>query len=127
MSVWSNGSAKEKLIKHFMNIFFKEACFPSQEDYAETDHKVSFSSFSSLHPKNILLLNDSPQDPSKSKIHGSFLSRLDAMGNEFDHEFWDAVLCDISLNSDYGWHCNCCKNGAKCMPKKQGSEVTNYK
>ena len=111
-----------------MNMLLKEAFFLYQEEYAETDHKVSFSTLASLHPENVLLLNDSPKDQCKYKIHENFLLKLDAMGNKYNHEFWDTVLCDISPNSDC-WLalCDSCKNGVRFIPKKQGSEVTNYR
>ena len=50
LTVWNNEGGKEKLTKHYMNMFLKEAFFLYKEEYAETEHKVSFLTSASLRP-----------------------------------------------------------------------------
>ena len=82
MTIWNDEGGKEKLTKHYMNMFLKEVFFLCQEEYAETENKVSFSIFASLRSEIVLLMNDSLKDQCKCKIYENFLLKLDAMGNK---------------------------------------------
>ena len=70
ITVWDD-SEKKKLRKYFFAMFFREA----HEVYCQTqDNPVSFSTFCNLHPKNVLLLADSPKDQCRCLIHENLFS-----------------------------------------------------
>ena len=51
---------------------FSEAFSLYHEQLVDTDFDIHYSTFCSLHPRNFLLLNDTPKDQSKCKIQENF-------------------------------------------------------
>lgn len=115
VTIWANGK-KEKLQKHYMTMFLKEAFYIFKEE--NPNIKIGYSKFCSLRPKNVLLLKETPADQCKCKIHENFILKLKSLSPKctYSSEFWKNVLCDDNLDS-FCWKnmCHKCSNG-KLMP-----------
>ena len=103
ITVWKNGK-KKKLRKYFLTMFLKEAHAIFQSTYGEVMH---FSAFCKLRSINVLLLEGTPVDQCKYKLHKNFRLLLKA-------------LC-ISYNSSSCWLGDClqCKIKVKKSLKNQ--------
>ena len=118
MTVWNDDGNKEKLTKHYMNMFLREAFALYREEFGNTEFDIQRSTFCSLRPRNVLLLNDTPKDQCKCKTHENFFLMLEAMGISYCKNIWDTLLCYTNGNSSC-WLgvCDKCKNGCKLQPR----------
>ena len=63
---------------------------------------MHFSAFCELRPKNILLLEDTPVDQCKCKLHENFRLLLKALCIRYNSSWWLDKLCKSqSLNSSF--------------------------
>ena len=112
-------------------MYLHEAYAVFKETRQEDEEMSSLSAFCKLRPKNVLLLNDTPEDTCKCQTHENLFLKLDAMGCTYDSSFWSfwgEVLCDTSENSNC-WlsKCDDYREGKKFSPKKQIDSITIYK
>ena len=102
ITIWENGIKKCKR-KYYLTlaIFLQE----SYKIYTELplSHKVKFSKFGDLCPKNVFLLKQSPLGKCKCIIHNSnFINKLKAVSIFYDScSFWDTVLSNNTKNLQY--------------------------
>ena len=122
ITVWENG-IKEKLQKHYMTMFLKEAFSVFKEENQEL--VIGFSKFCSLRPKNVLLLKNTPSDQCKCKVHENLILKLKALKYSYSNSFWEKILCDVKINSAC-WQnrCEaCCDGKLLLMPANSDDEV----
>ena len=97
ITVWKDDGTREKLTKHYMNVFVRDVFF--------LEFNVGRSTFFSLRPKNILLLKDSPKDQSKCKTHENLILKLEAMGVIYDQVSERLFSVTVPLTVVVGWGC----------------------
>lgn len=124
VTVWENG-IKQKLQKHYMTMFLKEAYYIFKE--SNPNFKIGFSKFCSLRPKNVLLVNETPAYQCLCKTHENFILKINALSPQhmYSNKFWTNVLCDNSLDS-VCWknECEKCKDGKQIMqPSEPGKKI----
>ena len=66
ITIWSE-KGKVKLTKYYLTMFLKEAHFMYCKE--DPEHKVGFSLFCNLKPKNVLQLGVTPKNKCKCKVH----------------------------------------------------------
>ena len=66
MTVWTDGK-KERLRKHYLTMFLREAFSVFDETHPEIN--LGFSTFCRLRPANVLLLKNTPEDQCKCKTY----------------------------------------------------------
>lgn len=90
ITVWKNGK-KEKLQKHYLTMYLKEAFFIFKESNLNVE--IGFSKFCSLRPKNVLLMKETPAHQCLCKIHQNFMLKLSALSSQvYSNEFWNQIL-----------------------------------
>ena len=127
MTIWTvNG--KQKVCKHYLPMFLREAYAFCLDSCIKKNEKCSFSTFCNPQPKNVLLMGNSPLHQCKCQIHENLFSKLEAMGLTYDSSWWESVLCNTLANSDC-WknECKICMDGKNFDPSKSLSAITPYK
>ena len=111
---WENGTKKHKT-KYYLTMFLQEAYKISTE--LPVSDKGKFSKFCDLHPKNVLLLKQSPADQCKCKIHENLINNLKLLSIlHYSGSFWDDALCNNTTNSQYWqWNCEICADDKKVI------------
>ena len=95
-------------------MYLKEAYALYLESCEKDEDKCSSSTFCNFHPKNVLLLDESPKQQCKCQIHENLFIKLEAMGIYYEKDWWNTMLCDSTPNSD------CWKNMCKeCIDGKK--------
>ena len=91
------------------------------------DCEIGFSLFTSLRPKNVLLL----KNQCECSVHENSYLLLNALGVNIDKiSFWQIVLCD---SEDYTSSCwwrecnNCCNGEAIPFPNILSNRIISYK
>ena len=113
MTIWTEGGRK-RVWKYFLTMYLKEAYALYLESCEKDDDKCSSSTFCNFHPKNVLLLDESPKQQCKCQIHENLFIKLEAMGIYYEKDWWNTMLCDSTPNSD------CWKNMCKeCIDGKK--------
>ena len=111
MTIWEGGERK-RVRKHFLTMYLKECYSLFKKLYPEEE--VSFSKFASLRPANVLLLNATPRDQCKCKLHENFRMKLKALNVNYDgEEFWGTYLCESDELQNECWRNDCvnCQSG----------------
>ena len=62
--------------------------------------------FCDLHPKNVLLLRDSPKDQCKCMIQENLFLKRTVIGISYDSTLWYNVQCNGKSNNDC-WESKC--------------------
>ena len=126
ITVWNKGFGRQRLRRHYMNMFIREAhaVFLST---LEDGQKCSLSWFRQQRPQNVLLLENTPMDTCKCIIHTNFQLKLDALGMPYENAMWDSLLCDSSPNSRC-WlgECDECSSGNKLKVKRDLEAMVDY-
>ena len=65
MTIWTE-EGRKRVWKYFLTIYLKEA-YALYLESCEKDAKCSFSTFCNFHPKNVLLLDESPKNSAESR------------------------------------------------------------
>ena len=127
ITIWDE-FGKQHLQKHYLTMYIREAYAVFKATRPENEEMCSLSKFYKLRPKNVLLLDDIPEDTCKCQTHENLFLKLEAMGDSYEGSFWTQVLCDTTENSDC-WLSKCeeCKDGKKFVPKLPMDQMTNYK
>ena len=68
MTIWTK-NGKQKVRKHYLTMFLREAYALYLDSCINEDEKCSFSTFRNLRPKNIMLMGSSPSRECKCQIH----------------------------------------------------------
>ena len=71
MTNWTE-EGRKRAHKYFLTIYLKEAYTLYLESCEKDDDQCSFSTFCKFHPKNVLLLNESPKQQYKYQTHNFF-------------------------------------------------------
>lgn len=127
MVVWSK-NGKEVMSKHYLNMFLKEAFSIYDEIYRNTPHEIKLSSFKLLRTINVLATSKTPHDACKCQLHENLFFKLDALGLQYNNDFWKYALCNTEQNSDC-WQSKCtdCKGEIKVKTTKLSTEKVTYK
>ena len=114
---WENGK-KKKWRKYFLTIFLREAHIIFQSTYGEI---MPFSAFCKLRPKNVFLLEDTPVDQCKCKLHENFRLLLKGLCISYNSLWWLDKLCKSQSLNLSCWLSNCLqsKNKEKKSLKNQ--------
>ena len=106
MTVWINGK-KERLRKHYLTMFLREAFAVFDETHPEIN--LGFSTFCRLRPGNVLLLKNTPKDQCKCKTHENFRMKLTALNCDIlpDKDCWQAILCETNDLQSSWWTGTC--------------------
>ena len=86
------GGKKQRLWKHYLTMFLREAFSVFKARYPEIS--ISFTAFCKLRPKNVLLLKNTPMDQCKCKVHENFIFKLSALKINYHDNFWEKCLCE---------------------------------
>ena len=117
MTIWTQ-NGKQKVLKHYLTMFLREAYALYLDNCINVDEKCSFSTFCNLWPKNVLLMENSPLHQCKCQIHENlFFFNYEAMGLTYDSSWWESVLCNTLPKSDC-WknQCEICMDGKNFVP-----------
>lgn len=121
MTVWTNGK-KERLRKHYLTMFLREAFSVFQEINPAVS--LGFSTFCRLRPANVLLLKNTPKDQCKCKTHENFRMKLKVLdsGMVHDKDCWQSIICNTSNLQSNCWTgtCETCKGGTLLEAKLSG-------
>ena len=79
MTIWTE-KGKQKVHKHYLTMLLREAYALYLDSCVTDDERCSFTTFSNLRPKNILLMGNSPSHQCKCQIHENLFLKLDALG-----------------------------------------------
>ena len=71
MTNWTE-EGRKRAHKYFLTIYLKEAYTLYLESCEKDDDQCSFSTFCKFHPKNVLLLHESPKQQYKYQTHNFF-------------------------------------------------------
>ena len=111
MTIWTNGK-KEKLRKHYLVMYIKEAHSLFLSAYP--NESIGYVKFANLRPPNVLLLGDTPEYQCKCRTHENFQYKLKGLQYEYvSSEFWVKYLCEGASYEDECWKgmCDVCKCG----------------
>lgn len=118
-------NGKEKLRKHYLTVFIKEAYAMFVQQYGPV---MKRSKFHSLRPKNVFLMKETPQEICKCLYHENMEFLFKSIGSNYDGSFWDEMLCDSELKSScWSNQCDNCKDFSFVFPNKDLNETVKLR